>query len=117
MKKQGAHGGNAPTMEGARSGNTPGMEGKREPGKTNHELATLRHDNLPGAVKVPNSLGNHQAESATPTGESNHESLRHGRMPQAERVKSHPAHSNVQRAAHSAAEASKYQPAKKAKRS
>jgi hypothetical protein len=113
MKKQGAHGGNAPAEQGARGGNAHGAEGLKHTGKTNHETASLRTGSLPGAVKVPNGLGLGQSSDPAPSGESNHESLRHGSKPAAERVKSHPTHSSVQRAAHNAYEASKGQPSRK----
>src|SRR5579859_466531 len=68
------------------------MEGARKRAKSNHPEATLRSGSLPGAVAVPNSLGLKQGKNDAPSGESNHETLRHGKTPQAESVRSRAAH-------------------------
>ncbi len=93
--KEGARGNfhGSQASEGAMGGNTPGKEGHRATGKSNHHEATLRSGSMPKAVAVPNKLGLYEPTDPMPSGESDHETLRAGKKPKAERAVSHAKHS------------------------
>ncbi len=84
----GRHG--AQVSEGAKGAGKHGVqvkEGHKSTGKSNGPETTLRSGSLPSG----NSLSAHglsQGKNDAPSGESNHETLRHGNRPQAEKVKS-----------------------------
>ena len=87
--KEGSMGGRhgAQVMEGARGGRHGAQvtEGTRG-GKSNGPETTLRNGSKPNG----NSLSAHglkEGSDKAPTGESNHETLRHGNKPAAERVR------------------------------
>jgi hypothetical protein len=72
--------------EGAKGGNMTAKEGHRGTGKSNHPEATLRNGSKPSGNSLA-SFGATQATGKAPSGESNHESLRFGSKPSAEKVK------------------------------
>ena len=90
--KEGPRGGRSgQTSEGARGGRASGSEGSR--GGKDHEATIKLGEGLAvGSVHsahkkgIVNGLGGKQAESAAPSGESDHETLRHGRKPKPEAV-------------------------------
>jgi hypothetical protein len=65
---------------------------KKHSGEGKHPDVTLGEGLEIGSVHpahikgVTNSLGNHQAKDVAPSGESDHETLRHGKKPQPEKV-------------------------------
>jgi hypothetical protein len=89
--KEGPKGGRMVAEQGARGGRSTGSEGIR--GGKDHESTVRLGEGLEvGSVHsahkkgLVNGLGAKQAASVAPGGESDHETLRHGKKPQPEKV-------------------------------
>jgi hypothetical protein len=85
-KGAGMHG--AQAQEGGRGGmhGAQASEGHKSTGKSNHEEASLRSGSLPSMTGLV-AHGLKQGANDAPSGESNHETLRHGSRPQPEKVR------------------------------
>ncbi len=95
--KEGPKGGRSVAEQGARGGRSTGSEGARAHASKSHEkdvkLAEgLEHGSVHGAHKkgLVHGLGGKQAASVAPSGESDHETLRHGSKPQPGKVNNIP---------------------------
>ncbi len=95
--KEGPKGGRMVAEQGARGGRSTGSEGARAHAGKDHEKYIKLAEGLEhGAVHethkkgLVNGLGGKQAASVTPSGESDHETLRHGSRPQSEKVNNIP---------------------------
>lgn len=104
--KEGPKGGRMVAAEGAKGGRMTGSEGARG-GKDHEEYVKLGEGLEVGSVHhahkkgMVNGLGGKQGMDDAPSGESDHETLRHGRKPKPEAVKSMAAEDkNAQKKAH-----------------
>jgi hypothetical protein len=103
--KEGPKGGRAVAEQGARGGRATGSEGAR--GGKDHEAYVKLGEGLEvGSVHsahkkgMVNGLGGKQAVSAANSGESDHETLRHGSKPKPEAVKHAVEDKGAQKKAH-----------------
>jgi hypothetical protein len=93
--KEGPKGGRSVAEQGARGGRATGSEGARA-GKSNEGDVKLGEGLAVGSVHsahkkgLVHGLGAKQAASVAPSGESDHETLRHGSRPQPVKVNNIP---------------------------